>query len=58
MVRSDIIRERAFDMAPRAGLVAEQMLRRADQAFADQPIVRIGPARGQGVEPLRYSQST
>jgi hypothetical protein len=30
MVGSDIILERAFDMAPRAGLVAEQMLRRAD----------------------------
>jgi hypothetical protein len=45
-------------MAPRAELIAEQMLRRADQPLADQPIVRIGPARGQGAEPLRHSQST
>jgi hypothetical protein len=58
MVGTDVIRERAFDMEPRAALVAEQMLRRADQSFAGQPIAQVGPACGQGAEPLRQSQST
>ncbi len=43
MVGSDVISEHAFDMAPRAGLVAQKMLRDADHSLADQPIVRVGP---------------
>ena len=44
-------------MAPRAGQVAEIMLRDADHSLADQPIVRVGSLRGQRMEPLRQFES-
>ena len=44
-------------MAPRAGLVAEVMLRDADHSLAAQPIVRVGSLRGQRMEPLRQFES-
>jgi hypothetical protein len=39
-------------MAPRAGQVAEVKLRDADHSLAAQPIVRVGPLRGQRMEPF------
>src|SRR6266571_6854726 len=41
-------------MSPRAGLVAEVMLRDADHSRTVQPIVRVGSLRGQRKQPLRY----
>jgi hypothetical protein len=52
------ISEHALEMALGAGLVPQMMLRNADHAFADQPIVRIGPVRSNGVEPLRHVQGS
>jgi hypothetical protein len=53
VIGNDVISEHALDMAPRAGLVAQIMLRDAGRSLADQPIVRIRPTPGRGTEPLR-----
>ena len=44
-------------MSPRAGLVAQKMLRRADHPLADEAIVWVGPLRSQSTEPLRQCKS-
>ena len=49
---NDVIRKRAFQMTPCALLVAQKMLRHADQSLTDQPIARVGSARSQSAEPL------
>jgi hypothetical protein len=51
-VGSDVTNEHVFQRAPRAGLVAEVMLRDADHSLAAQPIVRVGSLRGQCMKPL------
>jgi hypothetical protein len=58
MVDSGVISKHALEMAPGVGLVAQIMLRGADQLLADQSIVRVGPARSQSMEPLSQCQSS
>jgi hypothetical protein len=43
-------------MGPCALLVAQIMLRDADQSLTDQPIARVRPVRSQSAEPLRQCQ--
>jgi hypothetical protein len=55
--RSDILSEHVLEVVPRTGLVAQTMLRGANQPVADQAIVRVGPRCPQDAEPLCQSQS-
>jgi hypothetical protein len=57
MIDSGVISQHALEMAPRAGLVAQIMLRGADQVLADRPITRVGPARSQSMESLSQCES-
>jgi hypothetical protein len=52
MIDSGVFSKYALEMAPRAGLVAQIMLRGADQVLADQSIVGVGPIRSQSMESL------
>jgi hypothetical protein len=49
----NVISERAFDVAARAGLVAQIMQGSADQSIPDKPILRVIAFRGQAGEPFR-----
>ena len=49
--------EHALDMAPRAELIAQIMVRRTDDLLADQAIVWVRPLRRKSVEPLSQVQS-
>ena len=54
---SDITNERVFQMASRAGQLAEKMLHGTDYSLADQPSVSVGSLGGQRTEPLRQFES-
>jgi hypothetical protein len=45
----DIVSEHVLEVAPRAELIAQKMLRHTDQSVADQPIVRVGSVRSQSM---------
>jgi len=49
--------EHALEVMPRAEQIAQEILRRTDQALADQAIGWLGPLRRQGMEPLGQRQS-
>src|SRR5215472_8820288 len=53
----DVVSCYTFEMAPRARLVAQIMLRDADHLLASQPIERLGAFRSENREPLRQGQS-